>query len=134
VFLQPLHQIIQLQPQPFTMPPPYVFTSNEEYATASSLRRQILSNPKQSNFALTGLIPAKDLDVRTIALYITSQNEKDKGSLAKYALPLSDEDINKVYEAGVPSPHGKGNETVYDPTYRQAHELKVGCWRISFRP
>lgn len=109
------------------MSPPHVFTSDQEYQTASSLRRQILSNPKESNFALTGLISAKELDVKNIALYITSQNEKDKGSLAKYGLPLSDEDINKVYEAGVPSPHGKGNETVYDPTYRQAHELKVSC-------
>jgi hypothetical protein len=109
------------------MPPPHDFTSYDEYLTALALRVQILSNPKQSNFALTGLIPAEDLDVSNTALYITSQNTDHKGTLSRYSLPLSAEDINKVYEAGVPSPHGKGNETVYDPTYRQAHELKVGA-------
>jgi hypothetical protein len=42
--------------------------------------------------------------------------------------PLSDDDAKRIYDAGKPSPHGKGRETVLDETYRQAHEITVRAY------
>ncbi len=39
--------------------------------------------------------------------------------------PLDDNSAARIFKAGTPSPHGKGDETVFDPSYRLAHELKV---------
>jgi hypothetical protein len=39
--------------------------------------------------------------------------------------PLTDEDATRLYDAGKPSPYGRGGETVIDETYRQAHEIRV---------
>jgi hypothetical protein len=39
--------------------------------------------------------------------------------------PLTDEDATRLYDAGKPSPFGRGGDTVIDETYRQAHEIRV---------
>lgn len=128
---------------------PHVFTSTKEYNTALALRRQYVadSTSKQApSFAVTGIIAPSELDVSKVALYARQQEERQRQpqdtervgeevsgqqpqaaryAVASYDLPLTNEDLEKVYEAGLPSRHGKGGETVYDPTYRQAHELKV---------
>jgi hypothetical protein len=119
------------------MPRPHKFISDDEYYTCGDLHYQIVpdtSSGQRPTFAITGIIPPEKLDVTKVALYATQlqQQQQQDGTadsgisaIARYSLPLSDEDVNKVYDAGLPSSHGKGNETVYDPTYRQAHELKV---------
>lgn len=45
--------------------------------------------------------------------------------LAAYKVPLNDKSAQALYDAGVVSPHGRGNKTVYDASYRDAHEVKV---------
>jgi hypothetical protein len=120
------------------MPSPHEFTSDKEYDTSVKLAKLIVNKGADSKhsptFAITGIVPPEALDVTRVALYVTRQQQPDAAeqakddstsNVARYALPLSDEDVNRVYEAGLPSSHGKGNETVYDPSYRQARELKV---------
>jgi len=40
-------------------------------------------------------------------------------------VPLTEPSAKLHYDVGTPSPHGKGGQTVFDPTYRDAHEIKV---------
>lgn len=132
---------------------PHKFTSTQEYNTSLALRRQYVADAKSKqapSFAVTGIIRPSELDVSKIALYVKQQaqqssqpvGEEGQGqasvaTVASYDFPLSAEDVQSIYDAGLPSQHGKGSETVYDPTYRQAHEIKVSQpsqSRSSYRP
>jgi hypothetical protein len=107
---------------------PHKFTSTQEYNTSLALRRQYVADAKSKeapSFAVTGIIRPAELDVSKIALYVKRQGQATRAAVASYDFPLSAEDVQRVYHAGLPSQHGKGSETVDDPTYRQAHEIKV---------
>ncbi|KAG7562971.1 hypothetical protein FFLO_01529 [Filobasidium floriforme] len=113
---------------------PHKFTSTQEYNTSLALRRQYVADAKSKeapSFAVTGIIRSSELDVSKIALYVKRQGQATRSAVASYDFPLSAEDVQRVYHAGLPSQHGKGSETVYDPTYRQAHKIKPPYFALS---
>jgi hypothetical protein len=78
-------------------------------------------------FSCSGSIPLRALP--SLRLFYTT---KDKDREAGWApFPLSPSDTVALYDAGAPSPFGRGDQLVHDDTYRSARELVPPAFALS---
>ncbi|WVQ69082.1 uncharacterized protein L199_007294 [Kwoniella botswanensis] len=101
------------------------FLNKDQVAKIDQLEQAYTSQDASNNFACSGIFPPHAVNIDTLALYYQKPTEKKtRGSIKSVTFPLTQETARNIYNTGEPSPFGRGNELVYDLTYRQAHELK----------
>ncbi|KAK6903904.1 hypothetical protein I203_107415 [Kwoniella mangroviensis CBS 8507] len=85
------------------------FLNKNQVAKVDQLEQAYTSQDASNNFACSGIFPP---------------HAKTRGAIKSVTFPLTQETAKDIYNTGEPSPFGRGNELVYDQTYRQARELK----------
>ncbi|WVQ85363.1 hypothetical protein IAT38_007528 [Cryptococcus sp. DSM 104549] len=102
--------------------------NEEEVDIVTDLTDILQELDQNESFACSGTIAAEEWNKDACLIYFkgtgSDGKQKEGGEYKSIPLPLSEDAARDIYFAGKPSPFGHGNETVYDETYRQAHEIK----------
>ncbi|WVW78634.1 hypothetical protein I302_100594 [Kwoniella bestiolae CBS 10118] len=101
------------------------FLTKQQVAKVDALEKAYTTQDGSYNFACSGIYPPHAVALDKLALYYQKPSDtRTRGSIKSVTFPLTAETAKDIYNAGEPSPFGRGSELVYDQTYRQAHELK----------
>ncbi|WRT64961.1 uncharacterized protein IL334_001902 [Kwoniella shivajii] len=107
----------------------------QELAIDNQVKKEVFSMQDRINFACGGTLPKSSIDFTKLQLYyLKVERGITRGSPALATFPLTQDSAHQIYEAGEPSPFGRGKDLVYDEEYRQAHELKPPHFALTTDP
>ncbi|KAK8845327.1 hypothetical protein IAR55_006040 [Kwoniella newhampshirensis] len=107
--------------------------NDHEIARVKELKEAFQQIDESQAFACSGSFPASAVDFNKIALFCQAMKDGDAvGAPQAFKLPLTNETAKEIYDAGEPSPFGRGKDLVYDDAYRQARELKPPHFALTY--